>query len=445
MRDVNTRIARIAIGGLALAGIFAASACHDLLKVEDPQSFVSDKLDDPVILPAVANGVEGDFQKSVDNLAIFTGMLSDELMNSSTWIEWKDISNGVIRKNWPTAGAWSGTQDELLRARYAAIDAVARFERVMQDTAGTSPLMVQVKVTHAWIDLLLAQDFCESPPGPGAAAVPDQQMFQLALDELRASESLVQGAHITSATDRQAWLDYVRAGLARTHLMLGAYDSALAQAERVSDGFRKDAVFSNNSGEQNNNMAVQGHQNQNRSVTLRSIWYSYVDTIAGFMRDPYSGELDPRLPFLHDNNNSRGYDKGADGVTRFMSLDKTPDNGSPIKLASKAEMNLIEAEVYWRRDELGTAIDRMNRNRSAVGLPSLANPGTSDGVFALLLQERFAELFAEGHRMQDLNRFGLVKERLGAGRVPKLPLSRNEIVNNKSIGDGGGTCPEPIN
>jgi hypothetical protein len=444
MRDVTTRSARIAIGGLLLAGLVAAGACHDLLKVEDPQSFVSDKLDDPVILPAVANGVEGDFQKTIDDLAIYTGMLSDELMNTSTWIDWKDISDGAIRKNWATAGAWSTAQDALLRARFAAQDAVARFERVMKDTADTSPLMVQVKVTEAWIDLMLGQDFCESPPSPGVAAVSDQQMFQQAITELRDAETLIKNAHIPAAGDRQAWLDYVHAGLARAHLMVGDLDSALAQAQSVSDGFEKDAIFSNNSLDQNNNMAVQGHQNQNRSVSLRSIWYTYVDTIAGFMRDPYSGDLDPRLPFLHDNNNSRGYDKGADGVTKFMSLNKTPDNGSPVAITKKAEMNLIEAEVYWKRGELQTAIDKMNLNRAAASLPPLVNPETPDSVFSLLLQERFAQLFAEGHRMQDLNRFGLVKARLGPGRVPKLPLSRNEIVNNKAIGDGGGTCPEPI-
>jgi hypothetical protein len=444
MRDSMRRCARLTCGALVAVGLLAGVACHDLLRVEDPQSFVSDKLDDPVILPAVAAGVEGDFQLTIDDLAIFTGMLSDELMNTSTWIDWKDISDGVIRKNWPTAGAWSGAQDQLLRARYAAQDAAARFERVMKDTAQTSPLMVQVKVTEAWIDLLLAQDFCESPPAPGAAAVPDQTMFRQAVTKLQAAEGLVRSAHFAADRDRQAWLDYVHAGLARAHLMLGDLDSALAQAQSVSPGFEKDAIFSNNSGPQHNNFAVQGHQNQNRSVTLRSIWWPYVDTLAGLMRDPASGQFDPRLPFLHDNNNAHGYDKGADGVTKFLSLNKTPYNDSPIAITKKAEMNLIEAEVYWRKGQLQTAIDKMNLNRTAVGLPPLANPGTPDSVFSLLLQERFAQLFAEGHRMQDLNRFGLVKARLGPNRVPKLPMSRNEIVNNPNIREGGGTCPEPI-
>jgi hypothetical protein len=59
----------------------------------------------------------------------------------------------------------------------------------------------------------------------------------------------------------------------------------------------------------------------------------------------------------------------------------------------------------------------------------------------MLLQERFAVLFGEGARLQDLYRFGLVKDRLGPGRATKLPLSRTEQLGNANIGDGKETCP----
>ena len=50
-------------------------------------------------------------------------------------------------------------------------------------------------------------------------------------------------------------------------------------------------------------------------------------------------------------------------------------------------------------------------------------------------------LFAEGSRMQDLYRFGLVNARLGPGRATKLPLSRTEQLTNPHIGAGKETCP----
>jgi hypothetical protein len=43
--------------------------------------------------------------------------------------------------------------------------------------------------------------------------------------------------------------------------------------------------------------------------------------------------------------------------------------------------------------------------------------------------------------LSDLYRFGLIKDRLGAGRATKLPLSRTEQLGNPNIGDGKETCP----
>ncbi|MDQ6828693.1 MAG: RagB/SusD family nutrient uptake outer membrane protein [Gemmatimonadota bacterium] len=440
----TNRNPRVVLAWMAGIGLLTAVACKDVLKVQDPQSFVTEKLDNPIIFPAVAAGVEGDFQLTIDDIAMFTGLMSDELTNTSTWRDWADIGEGVLRKNWATAGSYSNPQDRLLRARFAAQDAENRFTRVMgKDTVELNPLMVTVRVTEAWIDLELAMAYCESPPSPGVAAVSDQLMFQQAIKKFQTEMPLVQNAHL-SASEKLAWINYVNAGLARAHLMVGNYDSALVHAQAVSAGFRKDAVFSANSAAQQNLLNQQGHQSQNRSGSLNVMWYSQLDTIAGFLRDTYSGKLDPRLPFTHDNNNSLKYDKGANGVTKFVSLGKAATAGAPIAITKKEEMNLIEAEVYWRKGQFQTAIDKMNLNRVAAGLPAFANPGTSDAVLTLLLQERFAVLFGEGHRMQDLNRFNLVKSRLGAGRISKLPLSYNEIVNNAAIGIGGGKCPDPI-
>jgi hypothetical protein len=107
-------------------------------------------------------------------------------------------------------------------------------------------------------------------------------------------------------------------------------------------------------------------------------------------------------------------------------------------------MNLIVAEVKWRQNDFPGALTAMNINRTAVGLPGFTLPtgaNVSTQVRDLLLQERFAELFAEGHRMQDLYRFGLVTQRLGADRATKLPLSRTERLANPNIGEGKATCP----
>jgi hypothetical protein len=43
--------------------------------------------------------------------------------------------------------------------------------------------------------------------------------------------------------------------------------------------------------------------------------------------------------------------------------------------------------------------------------------------------------------MTDLDRFNLVTAILGPGRARKLPLSRNEILNNPSLKQGQAACP----
>jgi hypothetical protein len=420
--------------------------CKDILKVQNPQAFTDEATDNPLLLPAVASGAEGDFQVSLDNLFIFSGLLSDEFWHVGAWVDWQDVSTGKVRPNWPqnNSNTFNDAENNMLLSRGTAVSAVKRFERVMRDTAHTSPLYVTAELARAWSDLYLAMSVCQLPASANSAMVSDTVIFKQAADSFAALVPIIQAAHYTSPLDRQARLSQANAGAARANLLIGNYAAALAFAQAVPAGFKYDAIYSLNSGFQNNQMANQGNANYNRSFSIRNIWHQYIDTIAGQMRDPYSGKLDPRLLLGHDNNNARGYDKGTDGVTRFFSINKYPSYSSPISITKSEEMNLIIAEVRWRQGNFTEAVAALNVNRSAVGLPPMVVPTSGDvstQVRDLLLQERFAVLFGEGARLSDLYRFGLVKDRLGAGRATKLPLSRTEQLGNPNIGDGKETCP----
>ncbi|MGH7688461.1 MAG: RagB/SusD family nutrient uptake outer membrane protein [Gemmatimonadaceae bacterium] len=443
MHDQSSRSVRVAGCALAAVSILLATACRDILQVQNPQAFTNEAANNPALLPAVAAGAEGQFQLSIADFAIFTGMLSDELQNSSTWIDWKQISDGTITKNWPTPGSFSGPQDDLLRARYDAISAAQRFETVMGDTAHTSPLFIQVEVSRAWDDIYLAMGYCESPPGPGVPTVSDTAMFEQAVDSLKALLPVIQAAHFATPSDRVARTNLANAGLARASLMLGNYTDADSYAAAVPAGYEYDAVYSTNNSNQNNDMTVQGTFTNNRSYTIRNTWKQYIDTLTGYMRDPLSGVDDPRVPLGHDNNNASGRWYGADGISPFYSMTKYIDLNSPIPITTKAEMNLIQAEVAWHNGDYPTAVADMNINRTAVGLPNLVVPATNQqqGVLDMLLQERFATMFAQGDRLQDIYRFGLMASRVGTNRPLKLPLSYNEEQNNRTIGPGGGKCP----
>jgi hypothetical protein len=443
---LTTRASRALLHGLAVAALIVTAGCHDILKVQDPQNFASGSLDNPILWPSLANGAEGDLQLQVSSFAIFTGMLSDELWDSSTWIDWHDVSTGTIRVNWATNGAWSATMDGILRARYSAQATATRFAADMKDTANTSPLMVQVKAVDAWSDLMLAMGFCEAPATQGSATVSDTVMFQNALTKLAAVLALAQAAHYTpaQATTKATTINWMNAGIARANLMLGKNDAAIAAAQQVPAGFEKDAVYSGNTTAQNNQLFFQGNFGSNRSYTIRNLWYAQIDTVQGFLLDWYSGQLDTRVPLNHDNNNKLGYNNGAGGTVRFFSNGKANSAASPVAMAKYTEMLLIQAEANWRKGDNNAAISFLNTNRALASLPAITLPTTGDvntWVRDAILSERFATLYTEGFRMQDLYRFGLVAARVGTGRATKLPLSRTEETNNSNIGIGHGKCP----
>src|SRR5439155_9457149 len=119
-----------------------------------------------------------------------------------------------------------------------------------------------------------------------------------------------------------------------------------------------------------------------------------------YVKDPWSGQNDQRMAVLHPRGRL-----GVNNSTPYFSIDKYKDYTSPITISSKREMNLIEAEVYWRKNDFVNAIAALNRNRTTApaNLPAFSATGlTSQDVLDRLLSERMAELFVEGHRMTDL-------------------------------------------
>lgn len=437
-----TRSKRIVLGVAIGAAAVMSIACKDFLKVEDPGRFSNEALDNITVLTAVANGVEGQFQQVYDDFVVFTALNSDEVINSSTWIDWADVSTGRLRGDWPTAPGFAGTQDELLRTRYTAQNATDRLNRVLGAEAGKSPLMAQVKVYEAWADLVLGMGYCESPLVSNGPRAPDTELYKQAITKFGTALGIAQAAGQTQ------WVNFALAGRARANLLAGNYDAALADAQAVPAGYIKQALYSVNS--QTTFTGGQFHYNRNRSGGLHTLYWPMVDTSNSgngtvnpvqYVKDPWTLTADQRMAVSHKTGSVA---IGVDNKTKHYGIQKYSDYTNPITLTSKREMNLIAAEVAWRKGDLVTAIADLNLNRTTApaNLPAFDATGlTSTDVRDRILSERFAELFVEGHRMTDLDRFNLVTSRLGSGRARKLPLSRNEILNNPSLKQGQATCP----
>jgi hypothetical protein len=404
--------------------------CDDILTVADPQRYTSEDLDEA--LEAVAAGVEGDLHFAIDQWVIHTSLASDVYRHTGTWAGYEEFDAGTFQ--FGNSGGSNTPMERLLRARWSAMDAKERFERVLEG-ATNHPLYVQVQTVEGIAELLLGQSWCEAPISPLGPAVPDTQILESAVEKLTTAQSLAQSA------GEGGWAQVAQAARARAHLLLGNYDQAAADAAAIPDGFMYVAKHSLNSGRQNNQIVSLTTAGENRAAGIRERWWEMVDTSAHLLRDPWTDELDPRVPIRFTG------ELGVNGFTDHYSQWKYRSRGDDIPMFHTGEMRLIQAEAHWRNGALQPAIDLMNGVRSGAGLGPLPPTTDADVVKDYLLHERFAQMFMEGQRMSDLERFGLFREipvtrgeapgqnLFGADRPVKFPLTRNEALNNPEIED----------
>ena len=436
---------RVAVRVGAAALFLTGAACGGALDVPNPQAFGDDALNNAIILKNVANGAEGSLHLAFDDYVVVTELLSDVMESTSTWIDWEDISEGRVRADWATAGSFSGPQNALLRARYAAQSAAERVETVLGSAAAaTSPLRAQVLLVDALADLLLATGYCESPLEADAPRSPDTELFKQAITKFTAGLAAAQAITGDDAA-KTKWTNVAYAGRARANLMAGNFAAAKADAQLVAAGFQYNAIYSEGAASTQSWTGQQFHQNRNRSGGLRRLYHSRVHVIdsvgtgEAYLRDWFDPTKDDRRMAVTRKQGQLG----VNNRFAYFGITKYADRASPMRMLSKIESTLIEAEVAFRANDFATEAALLNslRTRSGVGLPPIPTPANATAARDALLNERMAELFVEGSRMQDLARFGLVTQVLGPARATKLPLSQTEILNNSAMKVGEGSCP----
>ena len=444
IQRTTTSAGRAAAYAGAVALVVFGAACGSALDVPNPQAFGDDALNNPIILKNVANGAEGSLHQAFDDYIVYTELLSDEIESTSTWIDWEDVSEGRVRHDWPNQFSFSFTQDQILQARFAAQSATERINAVLGADAATSALRAQTMLVDALSDLLLGTGYCESPLVADGPRSPDTEVFAQAVTKFTAGLEAAEA--ITDDADAQRkWTNVAHAGRARANLMAGNYDAAKADAQAVDPTFEYDALYSEAGGDSTtSNPGEQFNQNRNRSGGLRRLYHSRVHVIdsgttgEAYLRDWSSAQDDHRMAVTRFEGQL-----GVNNRFAYYGITKYADRTSPIRMLSKIESNLIEAEVAMRAGDYATEANILNamRARPGVALPPIPVPGDAGAAQNALLNERMAELWVEGSRMQDLYRFNLVTQILGPSRATKLPLSTTEILNNSAMKVGEGTCP----
>jgi hypothetical protein len=412
----------------ALVAALAVTACKDALTVQDPQRYTDEDLDSA--LPAVANGVEGAVHEVMDTYVVYQALLADVYEHTGTWQGYDEIDHGRFVYG---AVDMDGTMNSLLRARWFSLDAEERFNRVLGEAeAASSPYLAQARLGGALANLYIGMAFCEAPVVPEGAAVPDTEVLQKAIEDFTTTISTANAAGTpdiaTAAT----------AGRARANLLLGNYAAAATDAKAVPDGFSYDAKFNAQS---SNWVVTVTTATFNKAAGLQRKWWPLIDEDAGgpsFMRDPWTGEYDPRIPVYFDGGIA------TDNITPHYSQWKYKLETDDIRMLHWEEMRLIEAEVLMRDGDFAGAMAILNALRDRVGLAPLLAPSNETEMRDYLLSERFAEMYMEGMRAVDLYRFGITKEifaamndaeRPATGRPTKFSMTDTEALNNPNIAD----------
>lgn len=430
----------------ALPLMVVLGACN-ILTVRDPGRYDSEDLDDA--LEAVANTVEGAPQAWADWYIIWQSLQSDVFMFTGySFYEntWGFIDEGRVNYGtYPTVSTnftylKRNFPDGVAQDRWFAKESWDRLVNVLGESVAMSDVMgAQVLLGDAMLDMYGGLFSCEAVLEPAPSPMfADIQVYYKAAETF--GRALEVALNVDPEVLEDVGVDFANAARTGRALMLmlgGDYEAAAAEAAAVPDGFTYNAIHSRSFLSYNE---VYRYASSSRVAGMMPWLWPRIDQTfsSSHVRDHYTGEYDQRMPVWY-----RGWN-GTDFETPHYNQWKYDAIDADIPMLHSGHARLIEAEAKAMSGDFAGATAILNNLRSRVGLAPLPVPGNEDDMLDILLEERFAELFMEGHRMVDLHRFDLVREvfedmndpvRRGIGRPSKFPGSQREAQLNPGVED----------
>lgn len=386
--------------------VAALSACKGVLEVQNTTNILSEALDAPAAVPAITEGVAGDFGVIYMYNALTTGYSSHELQNVGSMTGWRDIENGIAYD----LGSVGNLFNNAGRAFFVATDAARRFTVLFgADSANRRVETARVHIYAGFTALILADNFC-APTLLGGPPLTDAAVYA------RADTEFTQALAVATAAKATAQSQQALAGRARARLFRGDYAGAKADAVQVPDAFVFIAIYSQNSSRENNDIALNAVASIRKEASVYPTYYA-------------PGSLyntDPRTPFLNKGPTT----VGNDAIRQFVEQTKYPLRQSPAVIASGLQARLIEAEAELGLNNPARAIVLINGVRAAAKLAPYAGAATNTAVFAQLLYERSAQMWLEGQRFVDLRR---TNDPFLNDRAKCYPVSYEESQSNPNF------------
>ncbi len=358
----------------------------------------------------LVNGAIGDFECAYQRYVVGGGLMSDELANA--WLHSTNYmfdarhhpTNGSYGTTGCTSAQFMGIYTPLSVARTSADTILARLEEwTDEQVEDRQSLIAQAAAYAGYSLLLLGEAMCSAAINIGPEMTPDQLLAEA---ESRFDRAIT----AANAAGDETMLHFATLGRARTRLELGNLAGAAADAATIPDGFVVDAVAGDGSTRVHNMVWVHLDVAGNAYSSIEDIWENATDM----------GAPDPRVTVINTGRT------GSNGNTIILAQAKYPTRSSPVPIARTAEARLIVAEHLVSTGDLQGAEDIINELHAAAGLPEYDVTGlTADEVMQHVIQERAHELFLEGHRFADANRYEL----------PLYPAAGVPFPNGGTYGD----------
>lgn len=394
-----------------------ASACNQLLSVDNPGRVPADALADPSLMPTLEAASIQTFQCGLAAYIGSAGMLSGEYLSANGFVDnhpWEWRGNAEIRANPGSCNVTRtttamGFYTPLQQARYQLDDAAARVSDYTDAQVPTrTKILTEMRAYGGYAYTLLGEGMCDMTVDGGPKMTRAQV---LAIAEQRFTDA------IALATNDASLRNMALVGRARVRLDLGNLTGAASDAALVPAGFVRNAEYSE---------TAPVRENRIYNLTVRNDFLSVADAYRGLT---VGTQADPRVKVLNTGR------KGSDNVTPIWQQQKYTGNGAaPLPIASWNEAQLILAEAVGGQ----AGIDALNRVRAANGVTTpLVWDGTD--ITNVVLEERRRQLFSEGQRLNDMLRknlpfpTGVNRKQQTYGTVTCVPLPDVETQNNPNL------------
>jgi hypothetical protein len=410
---------RIARSAAVAACLLGAAACQQ--EVTNPSIITPGTINSPSALPTIRDAALGDFalaytgsgadgSQGIEGVIMYSGLLSDELINSETFPTRIEVDRRSISLTNADVTLWFRN---LQRSRKSAEFAVQEYRQLATDTT-KQPGLSEMLSLSGYTYLFLAENYCSGVPISNIASDGTLQFGQplttAALIDTAASrftQALNAAGTLAAGASKTLDVGLATVGLGRAILdsstTAAGFTAAAAAVAGVTTNYVYDIFHSNNNTREWNGIYTAMPFAKRYSVSDAEGTNTF--NALHFVTAP-----DPRNPVYQTG-------KGFDGSTpqwndgRFL----TPNDPDP--LATGAEARLIEAEAALATGDTVTMLARLNALRAAppsyfapVGgsiapMAAITTTGlTSSQVQDLLFTEREHWLFNSGHRLGDLRR-----------------------------------------